>query len=89
MVSLSNFPTRAQSSFKVAETMEDLIASKEDTIYWVDPPEEAKSRLLQDVGGGAYIYKLHNAVFYPDECLPPFFAKAVPLEPTFPKWRAR
>jgi len=70
MVSFSNFPMRAQSSFKVAETMEDLIASKEDAIHWVDPPEEAKSAFLQDVGGGAYIYKLHNAVFYPAQSFP-------------------
>jgi len=80
MVSFSDFSTRAQSSFKVAETMEDLIASQEDAIHWVDPPEKAKSAFLQDVGGGAYIYKLHNAVFYPDRCLPPFFSQTIPSE---------
>lgn len=80
MVALRQFPTRAQSSFKAVETMEELIASDVDAIHWIDPPERAKAQYLQDVGGGAYIYKLHDAVFYPDKSLPPYFGKKVDID---------
>ncbi len=79
MYSLQDLQMQPQSAFRVVATLQDLIASDEDAIYWVDPPENRKG-FLQDVGRGAYIYKLHNAVFYPDKALLPSPDHTVPAE---------
>ena len=74
------FQQRPQSEFKVAATLDDLMESKDDAIHWIDAPEKAKGGFLQDIGCGAYIYKLHDAVFYPDRALQAFASQGVPTE---------
>ncbi len=80
MYSLQDLQMQPQSAFRVVATLQDLIASEEDAIYWVDPPDNTKKGFLQDVGSGAYIYKLHNAIFYPDRALQAPFGEEIPKE---------
>lgn len=75
------FSLRPQSSFKVTQTLQDLVESKEDAIHWVDEPEKSDLGFLQDVGRGAYIYKLHDATYYPNSSLPPYFGKKTQIRP--------
>lgn len=80
MPCFEDFNMHPQSAFKVAATMQDLMASEVDAIYWLDEPQTTNIGFLQDVGSGAYIYKLQNAVFYPDRALQAPFGQEIPKE---------